>query len=250
MSIELHNGDCLEVMKHLPDKSVDCFICDLPYGQTNTKTCPWDTKINLSEFWTQIKRLCKNDHTPILMFCTTKFGIELVNSNPSWFRYDLVWDKTRGISFLSANKMPMRSHEMIYVFSKSGAFYIRVDETGDFKAWKRWGNNKSILNVYGMAHKTDNTFHSEGKRCVKSVISFKNSNKPKVGGHPTEKPISLYKWLIERYCPDGGTLLDPTAGSGNAGLAAWELNRHAILIEKDTTFFKKIEDKMNNLSTT
>ena len=95
MSITLYNGDCLEIMKTLPDKSVDCFICDLPFGclhperkRDETKwydsagqargSCPWDVKINLEEFWIQVKRLCKNDSTPVLMFCTTRFGYELI----------------------------------------------------------------------------------------------------------------------------------------------------------------------------
>ena len=118
-------------MKTLPDKSVDCFMCDLPYGQLDTKKrdtiqdyrrqqtgvggCEWDVKIDLVEFWKQVKRLCKDDHTPVLMFCNTKFGYELIKSNEDWFRYDLVWDKGHGVSFLLANKMPMKSHEMVYV---------------------------------------------------------------------------------------------------------------------------------------
>ena len=154
MTAVLHLGDCLEVMKTLPDKSVDLFVCDLPYGQLaggmdrknqseqlkaklakqTAECCDWDVKIDLSVFWAQVKRLSKTDKTPILMFCNTKFGIDLINSNPSYFRYDLVWDKGHGVSFLLANKMPMKSHEMIYVFSKKGSYYNRVDIKGDFKA--------------------------------------------------------------------------------------------------------------------
>jgi len=143
-------GDCLDIMKTLPDKSVDCFICDLPYGcltggggkekakrkeagsGDHIAGCSWDIKIDLKQFWEQVKRLAKDDHTPVLMFCTTKFGAELIASNPDWFRYDLVWSKSNAVGFLSANKMPMRSHEMIYVFSKKGAYYKRVDIEGDF----------------------------------------------------------------------------------------------------------------------
>ena len=106
-------GDCLEVMKGLPNKSVDCFICDLPYGQLSSPKgsinhikaetnggqmngCPWDVKLNLALFWEQVKRLAKDEHTPVLMFCNTKFGYDLIKSNESWFRYDLVWDKGHG----------------------------------------------------------------------------------------------------------------------------------------------------------
>ena len=122
MATCLH-GDCLELMKTLPDKSVDLFLCDLPYGclvggagkekEKRDKgihtegCCLWDIKIDLGAFWIQVKRLCKNDKTPILMFCNTKFGIDLINSNPDWFRYDLVWDKKLGTNFLLSNKQPM-----------------------------------------------------------------------------------------------------------------------------------------------
>lgn len=98
-TLDLHHGDCLKIMKTIPEKSIDCFICDLPYGclsfpkDEQMNNDGWDVKIDLNAFWKEVKRLVKDEHTPILMFCTTKFGIELINSNPSWFRYDLVWDK-------------------------------------------------------------------------------------------------------------------------------------------------------------
>ena len=151
-TLTLQHGDCLELMKTLPDKSIDLFVCDLPYGCLSAARdkvpcneadergvrriintpCAWDIPIDLTQFWVQVKRLCKNDHTPVLMFCTAKFGYELIKSNEAWFRYDLVWDKGCGVGFLLANKMPMRSHELIYVFSKKGANYYRKDIEGDF----------------------------------------------------------------------------------------------------------------------
>ena len=260
-----YNGDCLEVMKDLSDNSIDCFICDLPYGQLATgydrpghneevkrkvskqthDCCSWDVKIDLGPFWEQVKRLAKNEHTPVLMFCNTKFGFDLYNSNPSWFRYDLVWDKQRGVSFLLANKMPMKSHEMIYVFSKSGAFYRRVDEDAPGKK-KDTGNTATpyISNCY-----SSNTLHrsngaDEGKKCVFSVITMK-----KVGTfkdhHPTEKPEELYEWLLKRYVPENGTVLDPTAGSFNSCFVADRLGYTAIGIEKDKGFFEKAVKRLN-----
>ena len=247
MTATLLHGDCLELMKTLPDKSVDCFICDLPYGQLSganvNKTlvrmeggkisgpkalteggslsgCPWDVKLNLTEFWTQVKRLCKNDHTPVLMFCNTQFGFELYNSNPSWFRYDLVWDKGHGVSFLLANKMPMKSHEMIYVFSKKGCFYRRIDD------------EVSGAKPYTIDRKKEKATKSRQFSVIKSPSKL-------AGGHPTEKPLELYKWLLERYCPEGGTVLDPTAGSFNSILAARELKRNGIGIEKEDKFYEE-----------
>lgn len=266
MSIDLYNGDCLEIMKELPDKSVDLFVCDLPYGclstgfknnggeverfidgkSTNEKIktaggCAWDIKINLEKLWEQIKRLAKDDHTPVLMFCTTKFGYELIKSNESWFRYDLVWDKERGVSFLSANRMPLRGHEMIYVFSKAGAYYNRIDQKGNYKKWFRAGTANRKGSVYGDDIKIVNEEGGDGVRCVRSVIRVRNDAIR--GNHPTEKPIELYKWLIQRYCPANGTILDPTAGSFNSCIAAWDLGINSIGIEKDKGFYDKAVEK-------
>ena len=107
------NGDCLKLLNEIDYNSVDLVFCDLPYGQTN---CKWDCKIDLVEMWRQFKRIRKDKHTPFFFTCSTRFGYELIKSNEKWFRYDLVWEKTAAVGFLCAKKMPMREHEMIYVF--------------------------------------------------------------------------------------------------------------------------------------
>ena len=265
MAVLLH-GDCLEVMKTLPDKSVDLFLCDLPYGcltqsngdpkglihpcQEGTNlvgklkhigTCAWDIQIDLSAFWTQVKRLCRDDHTPVLMFCSTRFGFDLYTSNPEWFRYDLVWNKMRGTSFLQANRMPMRSHEMVYVFSKKGATYSRTDITGDFpKSHSRGKATEGTVNTYNggkplpLVPQPDNST----TRCVKSVIEIPGHGRTR-GNHPTQKPDALYEWLITRYSKPGDTILDPTAGSFASVFTAERLGRHGIGIEKDEGFYAK-----------
>jgi DNA modification methylase len=259
--MKLLHGDCLEVMKTLPDKSIDCFVCDLPYGcltgsggkekskrreaggTDHIAGCEWDVKIDLDKFWIQVKRLAKDEHTPVLMFCTSKFGFELYNSNPDWFRYDLVWSKPNGVGFLSANKMPLRSHENIYVFSKKGANYKRVDvEVEGAREWKQFGKVEAS-GVYGLVRdkpviRPVGTISSkEGIRCVKSVVEV--ANKKGKGNHPTQKPAELYEWLLKRYCPEGGTVLDPTAGSFTSCFVAKKLGLNAIGIEKDEVFYKK-----------
>jgi len=267
-------GDCLDLMKSMPDKSVDCFICDLPYGclssNPNNKRkrfiggvdtgtmlegqtiggCEWDIKIDLVEFWKQVKRLCKDSHTPVLMFCNTKFGIDLINSNPSWFRYDLVWDKGRGVSFLLSNKQPLKSHEMIYVFSKAGAFYNRIDIKTEKGVWVRDRRKetkpKSVHYGIGMSNDLE-TGGKDGMRCPVSVIPI--PGKTVRGGHPTQKPEDLYRWLLSRYCPTGGTVLDPTAGSFNACFVARELGLKAIGMEKDRGFFYKAVARLLKLRT-
>lgn len=254
--LQLLHGDCLELMKTLPDKSVDLFLCDLPYGCLSAKPieldpsktkhghgvpktsgCAWDIPIDLTAFWIQVKRLCKDDHTPVIMFCSTKFGFDLYNSNPDWFRYDLVWDKGHGVSFLLSNKMPMRSHEMMYVFSKKGANYNRVDIEGDFQKWsvKREGQT---AHAYGEAKRTD-TEGGEGKRCVLSVVPVSQYKSRSKGQHPTQKPDDLYEWLITRYSKEGDTILDPTAGSFASCFTADRLGRNAIGMEMDKTFYDK-----------
>lgn len=249
------HGDCLEVMKTLPDKSIDCFICDLPYGclsrssigklaeerklfSGNPTGCDWDIKIDLTKFWEQVKRLAKNDNTPVIHFCNTRFGAELIASNPDWFRYDLVWNKENAIGFLSANKMPMRSHENIYIFAKKGAFYNRIDIEGEFSS--SVSNGIVEGNIYECANRKKPIIRNgarKDKRCVKSILTFK-STKGK-NRHPTEKPIELYKWLLERYCPKEGTILDPTAGSFNSCFAGKELGLNCIGIEMNKEFYDK-----------
>lgn len=274
--LSLLKGDCLEVMKSLPNKSIDCFVCDLPYGcltgagkkknigatamakgcfagrtlvryvdgtpTSNTAVynggvisgCDWDVKIDLEKFWTEVKRLCKDDHTPVLMFCNTKFGIDLINSNPSWYRYDLVWAKTNAVGFLCANIRPMTSHEMIYVFSKKGANYKRINYIGDFPAG---GGGRSCANFLPIADIPNTGTTVAGQRCPTSVITI--ANKKGKGQHPTAKPVELYEWLLKRYCPEGGTMLDPTAGSFNSVFVAKELGLKGIGIEMNPDYFWK-----------
>lgn len=256
----LLKGDCLELMPTLPDRSIDCFICDLPYGclsNGNPKRkrfingkdtgtilqgqtiggCDWDIKIDLTKFWEQIKRLAKADNTPVIHFCNTRFGAELIASNPSWFRYDLIWNKQRGVGFLSANKQPLRSHELIYIFSKKGAYYKRIDTEGNpyhKKSKEETSEQYGVKRVEG---------HNEGTRCVLSVIDCLNSaghhRKGKIGKHPTQKPAELYEWLLRRYCPEGGTVLDPTAGSFTSVFVANKLGLNAIGMEMNEEFYAK-----------
>lgn len=112
--MELHNNDCFEIFKDIKKSTVDLVVVDLPYGQTH---CDWDTCIDLKQMWKDLKIICKQNAI-YCFFCTTKFGNSLINSNPRWFRYDIVWEKSRRVGHLSANKAPLRKHEMIYIFSK------------------------------------------------------------------------------------------------------------------------------------
>lgn len=149
--MNLINGDCLEELPKLPDKSVDLFFLDLPYGQT---ACKWDVKLDLKKLWAELKRLAKNERTPFFFSCTTKFGYELIKSNPTYFRWDLVWKKNRASGFLNAYKLPMRQHEMIYCFSKKCPEYDlsshsekTVKTVKDSKKAEIYGVNRAATNV-------------------------------------------------------------------------------------------------------
>lgn len=124
----LINGDCLEEMKKIETNTIDLLFCDLPYGQTS---CKWDCLIDLDLFWKEVNRICK-DTTPMFFTCSTKFGVSLINSNPKNFRYDLVWVKSSPCGFLNAKKMPMKKHEMIYVFYKKLPLYDLSSHTHKF----------------------------------------------------------------------------------------------------------------------
>ena len=229
-------GDCLELMKDLSNNSIDLFICDLPYGCITSKACEWDIKIDLVEFWIQVKRLAKNDKTPVLMFCNMKFAVDLITSNPKWFRYELIWSKERGVSFLLSNKMPMKSHELILVFSKKGANYNIIKEFIEGKPAVNMKIKEGHITSRTYNYKQKNDFIGksvENYRCPLSVISVKIEHKK----HPTAKPIELYDWLIKRYSNEGDTILDPTAGSFNSGHSALGLNRNYIGMEMNEEFY-------------
>jgi site-specific DNA-methyltransferase (adenine-specific) len=256
MTIQLLHGDCLEIMKTIPNKSIDLIICDLPYGcltgggekeklkRKDTagllSSCDWDVKIDLDQFWIQVKRIRRSDNSPTIHFCNMRFGTELIASNPTEFRYDLVWEKTNAVGFLCANKQPLRSHELMFVFSKKGAFYNRVDNIGDYP---KGGGGRSKSNVYPSLNGIPNLETTQaGKRCVKSIIQVPNIKVK--GGHPTAKPVELYKWIFERYCPIGGTILDPTFGSGNSVFTAQSMGLSSIGIEMNDAFFEKAHSRL------
>ena len=131
--MNLIQGDCLEKLKEISNNSVDCLVCDLPYGTT---ICKWDSKIELNELWKQMKRIAKNNHTPYFFFCDMKLAVELINSNRKWFRYDIVIQKSNIVGYLNAKKMPMREHELLLVFYKNLPTY-NIEENHSVKSIHR-----------------------------------------------------------------------------------------------------------------
>jgi DNA modification methylase len=239
--MNLINGDCLAVMPTLETNSVDMVLVDLPYGQT---ACEWDIIIDMEKMWVELKRICKSNAT-LVFFTTTKFGYKLIASNEKWFRYDLVWEKERGVGFMSANKCPLRIHEMVYVFGKpSGGNKTYNPQKTAGKPFIRAVCNKA--DVYGQK-KGSTAFLNNitGDRHPLSIQKF-NHDKKKL--HPTQKPVEACEWLIKSYSNEGDTILDFTMGSGSTGVACKNTNRNFIGIEMDEEIFKTAEERINNIS--
>ena len=237
--MNLINGDCLEVMKTIKKDSVDMVLVDLPYGQT---ACKWDSIIDMDKMWIELKRICKSNAN-IIFFTTTKFGNKLINSNEKWFRYDLVWEKSNTVGFMSANKMPLRAHEMMYIFGKpSGGSKTYNPQKTPGKPYKV--KAQKTKDIYGQEEIPEHE-NKTGDRHPLSIQKFKH-NKQKL--HPTQKPVEACEWLIKTYSNEGDTVLDFTMGSGSTGVACKNTNRNFIGIEMDEEIFKTAEERINNIS--
>lgn len=247
--IELIKGDCLVEMRNIPDKSVDCVICDLPYGVTR---CKWDSVIPFDKLWEQYERIIK-DNGIVLLFGSGIFTACLMLSNKKKWRYNLVWEKTSPTGFLNARRMPLRNHENICVFYKKQPTYNPQKTTGHERkvstAYHKINSKKT--EDYG---KYNLTSYDSTERYPKSVIKFK-SDKQKSTLHPTQKPVALIEYLIKTYSNEGDLILDNTAGSMTTAIAAINTNRKCICIEKDDKYFeigservrKHLENKQLNL---
>ena len=155
MTINISNGDCLTLMKDIPDKSVDLFICDLPYGETN---CKWDSKIDLEEFWKEFKRIRKSKKTACIHFCSTKFGYTLIKSNEAMFKMDMVWKKRNKTGGLQSRHRPMRNHEMVYFFYEQAPKYNRDKYHKRIQAKKEHNIEKEDITM-GKINKMKDTMH-------------------------------------------------------------------------------------------
>jgi DNA modification methylase len=226
---QLLNGDCLEVLKTLADSSIDLVITDLPYGQTE---CAWDIVIDMNKLWAQLLRVGK-ENTAYIFFCTTKFGYSLIESNKKMFRYDLVWEKlNRKTGFLHCKKMPMRNHEMIYVFYAKLPTYNIEDNHIRLREYVL-SDQICTGGVYPRsASKTTGGVYDPP--LPGSIISCNSNSKMK---HPTEKPQGILEWLIKYYSKRGDVVLDPTMGSGSTGVACKTLGRTFIGIEMNKEYF-------------
>jgi site-specific DNA-methyltransferase (adenine-specific) len=234
--IELIQGDCLGVMRDIPDGSVDMVLTDPPYGTT---ACKWDSIIPLEPMWGQLKRVIKPNGA-IVMTASQPFTTMLIASNMKMFKYCWVWDKKKGGSPLLSKIQPIRVTEDVLIFGHGKVSYNPIMTLRD-KPKRRGGNKGSVSETTGNAFtERDNP---EGLRYPKSVQKF-NTERNK-GGHPTQKPVALMEYLIKTYTNEGETVLDFTMGSGTTGVACKNLNRNFIGIELDPEYFKIAEARIN-----
>lgn len=244
-NIELFNGDCLEVMRDLPDNSVDMVLCDLPYGVTQNRI---DVVIPFDTLWKEYLRVGK-ENCAYVLFGQGLFYVDLVNSNRKMFKYDFSWNKELISGFLNAKKMPLRQHEQIAVFYRKQPTYNPQMTEGKplhgmgtaYLTKKRKNSN------YGdFVDDRDDIRRGETLKYPTTVLKFQKPH-PSKALHPTEKPVALLEWLIRTYTNEGEVVLDNTMGSGSTGVAALSTGRKFIGIEKDSGIFEVAKERILNL---
>ena len=243
--MKLLHGDCLELMKSIPNKSIDMILCDLPYGTT---ACKWDVVIPFEPLWAQYKRIIK-DRGAIVLFGSEPFSSYLRMSNIKDYRYDWVWHKNTSGGFASAKRQPMKYHEMVSVFYKEQPTYRPqfqqyADSTNKrFKEGEMVNRNKQMASSTnkihgGMSYEGEQVISFTRGKYPESVQKFESvPNSNGIRCHPTQKPVALLEYLIKTYTLEGETVLDNCMGSGSTGVACVNTGRDFIGIEKDETYF-------------
>lgn len=258
--IDLRQGNCLELMKDIPDRSIDMILCDLPYGTT---ACKWDVVIPFEPLWEQYNRVIK-DNGVIILFGSQPFTSQLILSNIKMFREELIWLKNKAGSGLQAKQKHIKVHEEILVFSKNGKYTYNpqkwlVDKKEFLTQRKTFNEVEVGNNIYSKMLKKQKA--DDGTRNPISIVSCRVPFTPAKGKkyenkdvdlriHPTQKPIELLEYLIKTYTNENEVVLDNCMGSGSTGVACINTNRNFIGIELDEKYFeiakKRIEDVLNN----
>lgn len=232
-------GDCLEKMKDIPDKSVDLIICDLPYSTTSLR---WDKLVNMTLLWKEYKRIRKNT-TPILLFGQEPFSSYLRTSNLEEYKYDWYWQKERPTNIMQLKRRPGKVIETLSVFYKKQCYYDpqKIAYTGKLRTNKI--KDGSLGKLIDSKMKEPVCYRDDRTRYPLQILQFKRdiltSNL-----HPTQKPLALLEYMIKTYSREGDLVLDNCAGSGTTGLAARNLNRHFILIEKEKEYYDIILERL------
>ena len=235
MTIDLHLGDCLEVMRTLAPGSVDMVLADLPYGTT---ACKWDAVIPFEPLWAEYRRVCR-PNAAIVLTASQPFTSALVMSNPRWFRHAWIWQKNRAANVLTARFGPMKRHEDILVFGRSAPHYVPQLRKG-----KPYRGFKSKTAFIGAVNGEHPSVHKDNPEGLLQPITILEYSLDRGGLHPTQKPVALMEYLIRTYTDEGMTVLDNTMGSGTTGVACVNTGRSFIGIERDPGYFAIAERRI------
>ena len=234
--INLHLGDCLDILPTLADHSVDMVLVDLPYGTT---ICKWDSVIPLDQLWEQYNRICKKDGAMVFT-AAQPFTTILVASNLKNFRYEWIWEKPQGVNPLQAKVMPLKSHENILVFyRKKPTYNPQMWYSTPYSGFS--SDTSKIGEVYAQAQ-SKHRDNPDGSRYPKTILRFRQEK----GLHPTQKPVYLMEYLIKTYTNAGDTVLDNTMGSGTTGVACVNTSRKFIGIENNEEYFHIAKERIYN----
>ena len=240
---EILLGDCLELMKDIPNGSIDMILCDLPYGTT---ACKWDTIIPFDKLWEQYERIIKPNGA-IVLTASQPFTSALIMSNIKMFKYEIIWEKSVPSNPLLCKIQPLKYHENICVFSKNKITYN--PQMQPKKAENKRNNNQSItMQNRGVFGNTIMKASDGNKDFIypKSIIPFTRQT----GLHPTQKPVALFEYLIKTYTNEGELILDNCAGSGTTAIACLNTNRQFIVMEKEQKYYdiilKRVADFNKN----
>ena len=229
----LLNGDCLELMKDIPDKSIDLILCDLPYGTTQ---CKWDVIIPFDKLWAHYNRIIK-DNGAILLFSRQPFTSQLVSSNLKMYRHELIWQKEQATNFLHIKKQFGQITENIEVFYKHQPTYNPQMVKSDKPIKSNGGNSSKTYNNQTFIGSNEVRY----EKYPTNILCFKRD---KTGLHPTQKPVALLEYLIKTYTNEGDTVLDNCMGSGSTGVACINTNREFIGIELDENYFNIAKERL------
>ena len=240
--IDLRQGDCLELMKDIPDGSVDMVLTDPPYGTTQ---CKWDSVIDLELMWAQLKRVIKPSGAVVLN-SAQPFTSTLILSNAEMFKYQLVWQKNKIQHFAQAPYRFLTEHEDICVFSFAGT----AKNARNRMSYNPQGLidcNKDVRGKGHSDHRPSGVQQADYKQTKtgypKSILKFASASKTV---HPTQKPVALMEYLIKTYTNEGETVLDFTMGSGTTGVACVNTSRGFIGIELDKEYFELAKQRIIN----
>lgn len=240
--MKLLHGDCLELMRTIPDGSVDMVLCDLPYGTT---ACKWDAVIPFAQLWAEYWRVCK-PNAAVVLTAAQPFTTALIASNYEMFHHSWVWNKKFAANFPQAKRQPLRVHEDIVVFGKTPTYYPQMTKR-DTPIKKGANKGATVFGGVSGLGREDYEGKVYDEKCPETILDF-SSRAEKRGLHPTQKPVALMEYLIRTYTNEGDTVLDNTMGSGTTGVAAVNTGRKFIGIERDDKYFaiaqKRIEDAM------